>query len=456
MHAILVTLLAASTAQAPVKSGDFLAAAPAPKTRDAAGETRDWPQFRGPNSDAISTETGLLKEWPKKGPPLLWNTKDVNPKESVGIGLSSMSIAHGKLYTMGDFLAAGADPKAKDVKGDEFVFCYDADTGKELWRTKVGPLYRNNNGHGPRCTPTIDGDKLYVLTPHGLLLCMTAAEGSILWEKNIQKEFGGHMMSGWGYSESPLIDGDKVVVTPGGKKAAVVALDKATGAKIWTCEIPKDSGAGYASIAKAEVGGIPMYITFLGKDPGLIGVNAKTGKFLWNDSKVANGTANAPTALVHGDYVFASSGYGTGAALLKLSPDGSGGIKAEEEYFLAGKTLQNHHGGMVMLGDYIYGGHGNNDGKPFCLEWKTGKFAWGPERGIGSGSAAVLSADGNLYFRYQGGTLALIEAAPDKMNVKGQFELNIAPQNWAHLVIWHGKLYVRGQDQIRCYDVKAK
>ena len=161
---------------------------------------------------------------------------------------------------------------------------------------------------------------------------MTAAEGSILWQKDIKKEFGGHMMSGWGYSESPLIDGEKVVVTPGGKKAAMVALDKATGAKIWTCEIPKDSGAGYASIAKAEVGGIPMYITFLGKDPGLIGVNAKTGKFLWNDSKVANGTANAPTASVHGDYVFASSGYGTGAALLKLVPgrhgrhQGGGGV----------------------------------------------------------------------------------------------------------------------------------
>ena len=448
MHAILVTFLAASTAQTPV-----LAAAPIPKGADATvSETRDWPQFRGPKSDGISNEKGLLKEWPKAGPPLLWNTKTVNPKESVGIGLSSMSIAGGKLYTMGDFLAV----KGKDAKGDEFVLCYDADTGKELWRTKVGPAFRNGNGNGPRCTPTIDAGKLYVLTPFGLLVCMTAEEGSILWEKDLKKEFGGKMMSGWGYSESPLIDGDKVVVTPGGKNAAVVALDKGTGAKIWTCEIPKDSGAGYASIAKAEVGGIPMYITFLAKDPGLIGVNAKTGKFLWNNTKVANGTANAPTALVHGDYVFASSGYGTGAALLKLSPDDKGGIDAKEEYFLAGNKLQNHHGGMVMLGDYIYGGHGNNGGKPFCLEWKTGKMAWGPEDGVGKGSAAVLYADGNLYFRYQGGTLALIEAAPDKMHVKGSFELNIAPQNWAHLVIWHGKLYVRGEDQIRCYDVKAK
>ena len=285
---------------------------------------------------------------------------------------------------------------------------------------------------------------------------MTAAEGSILWEKNIQKEFGGHMMSGWGYSESPLIDGEKVVVTPGGKKAAMVALDKATGAKIWSCEIPKDSGAGYASIAKAQVGGISMYITFLGKDPGLICVDAKTGKFLWNFSKVANGIANAPTALVSGEYVFASSGYGTGAALLKLVPDGKGGIKAEEQYFLKAKTLQNHHGGVVLIGDYIYGGHGQNKGQPFCLEWKTGKFAWGPERGIGSGSAAVLYADGELYFRYQNGVMALLEATPEKMVVKSSFDANIAPQNWAHPVIWHGKLYLRGEDQIRCYDLKAK
>ena len=445
MHAILLTLLAASTAQPAIKGND------------------DWTGFRGPKGNAISTETGLLKEWPKDGPPLLWNTKVVNPKESVGIGLSSMSIVHGKLYTMGDFLdgkspaVKGKDaPKAKDT-GDEFVLCYDADTGKELWRTKVGPVFRNPNGQGPRCTPTIDGDKLYVLSPHGLLVCMTAAEGSILWEKDLKKEFGGHMMSIWGYSESPLIDGEKVVVTPGGKKAAMVALDKATGAKIWSCEIPKDSGAGYASIAKAQVGGLSMYITFLGKDPGLIGVDAKTGKFLWSYSKAANTTANAPTALVNGDYVFASSGYGTGAALLKLVPDGKGGIKAEEQYFLSGKKLQNHHGGMVMIGDHIYGGHGNNEGHPFCLEWKTGKFAWGPEEDSpGGGSAAVLYADGELYFRYQNGIMALLDANPDKMVVKSSFELNIAPRNWAHLVIWHGKLYVRGEDQIRCYDVKAK
>jgi outer membrane protein assembly factor BamB len=453
MHSIVAVLLAASTSFPPTPSND-------------------WPQWRGPNGDAISTETGLLKEWPAKGPKLLWNTKDVNPKHSVGVGVSSVSIANGKLFTMGDLLDKNPAPKAKEapkdapkgkdkkdapnVTGDSFVFCFDADTGKEIWRTKVGAIFRNPNSSGTRCTPTVDGDKLYVLTPHGVLVCMTAAEGSILWEKNIQKEFGGHMMSGWGYSESPFIDGDKVVVTPGGKKAAIVALDKATGAKIWTCEIPKDSGAGYATIAKAEVGGIPMYITYLNKDPGLVGVNAKTGKLLWSYNKAANGTANIATAIVHGDYVFTSTAYGGGAGLIKLVADGKGGVDAEQQWFLKATTLQNHHGGVVLIGDYIYGGHDQNKGLPFCLEWKTGKLMWGPERGPGEGSAAVLYADGELYFRYQNGVMALLEATPEKMVVKSSFDVSIAPQNWAHPVIWHGKLYLRGEDQIRCYDLKAK
>lgn len=423
----------------------------------------DWPQWRGPKRDAICTETGLLSEWPKGGPHLLWDAKKVNGGKCVGTGISSLAIADGKIYTMGDLVAEhngdgdkdGKAGKKSNRKGDGFVFCFDAETGKEVWKTKIGPAYPNGNGAGERCTPTVDGHFVYVLSPYSELVKLDARDGVIQWQKNLIKEFDGRMMSGWGYCESPTIDGDKLICTPGGKKAAMVALDKTSGSVLWTCQPGADSGAGYASIVIADIGGIRQYITLLGKDLGLIGVDAASGKLLWNYAKASNGTANIPTAVVRDDYVFTSTGYNAGAALLKLIPDGKGGIRAEEQYFLKGAQLQNHHGGVVMIGDYIYGGHGNNDGRPFCLEWKTGQFAWGPERGPGSGSAAVLYADGHLYFRYQNGTVALIEANPKAFNVKSTFEKRIAPNDWPHPVIWHGKLYLRGEDQILCYDIKG-
>jgi outer membrane protein assembly factor BamB len=425
----------------------------------------DWPQWRGPKRDAVSAETGLLKKWDDGGPPLVWDAKKVNGGSSVGTGIASVAIVGDKLYTIGDFKTdapvpptddGGSKPKKADTKGDTYAFCLDANTGKQIWKTKTGPYYFNSFGSGGRSTPTVDGPRLYFLSPQGVLNCLATETGSILWQKDLAKEFGGRMMSGWGYSESPTIDGNKVIVTPGGKKAAMVALEKETGKLIWATELPKESGAGYASIAIAHVGGIKQYITYLAKDPGLIGVDANSGKLLWTYDKVANGTANIPTSLVKDDYVFTSTSYGSGAALLKLVPDGKGGIAAEEQYILTNKQLNNHHGGMVMIGDYIYGGHGQNDGKPFCIEWKTGKLAWGPERGPGSGSAAVVAADGKLYFRYQGGTVALIEASPKELKVVSQFDANIAQSNWPHPVIANGKLYLRGEDTIWCYDLRRK
>jgi outer membrane protein assembly factor BamB len=397
----------------------------------------DWPQWRGPERTGICTETGLLKEWPKDGPKLLWDSKKVNGGASVGTGFSSMSIAQGKIFTMGD------------RKGEGDVFCLNAKTGKELWKAKIGP----GGGDGPRCSPTVDGDRLYALTRQGNLACLKVADGAVVWAKELKKDFGGKMMSGWDYSESPLVDGDRLVCTPGGKDAVVVALNKMTGEPIWKCQAPTDSGAGYASIVIANVGGRRQYITLLGPQLGLIGVDAATGKFLWNYKKIGNGTANIPTAIVKDDYVFTSTGYGTGAALLQLVPK-SDGIDVKEVYFLGGNRLQNHHGGMVMLGDYIYGGHGHNQGLPFCLEWKTGKLVWGPERGPGGGSAAVLYADGNLYFRYESGTMALVEANPKEYKLKSSFKVPIDGNGWPHPVIHEGKLYLRGKDQVLCYDIK--
>jgi outer membrane protein assembly factor BamB len=423
------------------------------------GKDSDWPQWRGSQRNAISTETGLLKEWPKGGPKLLWDSRKVNGGKSVGIGYSSLAITQGKIFTMGDrFTELQVEYKKDDKvlkknvrKGDGgYVFCLDAEAGKELWKTKIGP----GAGDGPRSTPTVDGDRVYVLSQHGVLACLKINDGSVLWQKNLGKDFGGQA-GGWQYCESPTVDGDKLVCTPGGKKAAMISLDKLTGDVYWQCEIPVNSRVGYASIVTAEVGGIKQYITLLDKNLGLVGVDAATGKFLWNYNRIANGTANIPTSLVKGEYIFASTGYDDGgSALLKLAADGQGGVKAEEQYYFNNKKLQNHHGGMVMIGDYIYGGHGHGQGYPFCLEWKTGKITWGPQKDARGGSAGVLFADGNLYFRYENNDMALIEATSKGYNLKSTFHVPIAGNGWPHPVIYHGKLFLRGDDQVLCYDIK--
>jgi len=410
-----------------------------------AANSRDWPQWRGPDRNAVSTETGLLHEWPAAGPKLLWNSRTVNNNKSVGTGYSSISVAGGRIFTMGD----------REGKG--FVFALDEKTGKHLWATHISP----GQGDGPRCTPTVDGDRVYALSRQGELVCLGVEKGDIIWRKNYRKDFGGHMMSGWDYSESPLVDGDKLVCTPGDDAAALVALNKYTGAVIWKAKVPRaknqnHEGAGYASIVVAEVGGIRQYITLLGQSKGVVGVEAGTGKYLWHYNRISNGTANIPTPLVKGDLVFCSTGYGAGAALLQLIPTSGGGIKATEIYFLDGNVLQNHHGGMVMVGDYIYGGHGHNNGLPFCLNMKTGKFAWKPVRGAGSGSAAVVYADNYLVFRYENNVMALVEGTPAGYNLVSKFNLpgNVSTPGWQHPVIVHGKLFIRGNDQILCYDVK--
>jgi outer membrane protein assembly factor BamB len=305
----------------------------------------------------------------------------------------------------------------------------------------------------------VDGDRVYALSPQGILVCLNAGTGEPVWKqaKHLEKDFGGNMMSGWRYSESPTVDGDKLIVTPGGEQAGLVALNKLTGDVIWKAKTPKCGGAGYASIVIAEVGGFRQYITLLGRNEGggLVGVDAKTGKLLWNYAKIANGTANIPTSLVKGDLVFCSTGYGDGgAALLKMIPSGDG-VRVEEQYYYKAGKLQNHHGGMVLLGDYVYGGHGHNQGFPFCLNMNTGEFAWKPVRGPGGGSAAVAYADGHLYFRYQDNIMALIEATPKEYRLKSTFDL---PKNlgtgWQAPVVINGCMFIRGRDQLLCYDVR--
>ena len=408
-----------------------------------AAQGADWPQWRGPDRDGVCSETGLLKSWPADGPELLWEVTGLGP------GYSSMSIVDGRLYTMGD-ISLGSEQT-------QCVLAYDLATHNRLWAAKVGPVH---NDGGPRCTPTVDNGSVYAIGTSGDLVCVDAQTGSVRWSKNFEKDLGGKN-PGWRYSESPLIDGDKLLCTPGGRDAVMVALNKKTGELIWKCSMPDIGGkgkdeAGYSSIVITEAGGVRQYVQLTNK--GVIGVAAKDGRFLWGYNKIANNVANIPTPIVYGNFIFCSTAYNTGSALLELTASGDG-IDAKEGYFLDAKTIQNHHGGLVRVGDYIFGGHDHNKGKPICVEAKTGKVMWMKDQ-PGGGSSAVLYADGNLYFRYEDDTLALIEADPQNYNLISTFKLPKRPgmsgPGWSHLVIVDGRLYVRHSDVLMVYDIKAK
>jgi outer membrane protein assembly factor BamB len=311
---------------------------------------------------------------------------------------------------------------------------------------------------GARGTPTVDADGVYAIGTEGDLVAVDAATGKERWRKSLVRDYGGQMMSMWKFSESPLLDGDRVVVTPGARAAGLVALDKKTGAELWRTALPdlgpkgKD-GAGYSSIVISNAGGVRQYVQLMGR--GLVGVNAADGKLLWSYNRIANDVANIPTPLVSGDLVFTSTGYGAGAALLKLSKAAQG-VEAREVYFLEAKSLQNHHGGLVLVDGHVYAGHGHNRGFPICVELATGKVVWGGDiRNAGTGSAAVAYADGNLYFRYQNGAVILIEATPSGYKEKGSFEIpDVKGPSWPHPVIAGGKLYLREGDTLYCYDLR--
>ena len=400
-----------------------------------------WPQWRGPNRDGKSIEKGLLNKWPADGPPVAWKNR------GFGKGYAGVSVVGDRVYTTGN-LDEGQAAIAASTKD-----------GKVIWRRVLTKGVPKHGYGGSRCTPSVDGDRLYVVTSDGSIACLRTKDGEQVWKKNFGKQWSGKMMSGWGYSESPLVDGDRVLCTPGGNDAIMVALDKRTGKEIWRTKAPSlgrsgRDGAGYSSIVISNAGGVKQYVQLTGR--GLIGVAADDGRLLWNYNRIANGTANIPTPIVDGDLVFGSTGYGTGAALLSISARGSK-LAAKEEYFLDAKTMQNHHGGIIKIGDYLYCGHGHNKGFPLCVEMKSGKIAWGPERGEGSGSAAVTYADGHLYFRYQDGTMALIEANSREYKIKGSFKIGIINgKSWPHPVIADGLLYLRDQDEMIVYDVRKK
>ncbi|HUG53491.1 MAG TPA: PQQ-binding-like beta-propeller repeat protein [Vicinamibacteria bacterium] len=406
----------------------------------AVGSAADWPGWRGPRRDAHSPETGLLREWPQEGPPLAWTA------HGLGAGFSGVAAAGSRLYTMGD------------TGGRQHVIALDRDRGRILWKAEVGPVHDDEYG-GPRATPTVDGDLVFAIGTDGDLVCLEAATGRERWRRSLPRDFGGSVMSGWKFSESPLVDGARLVFTPGARDAALVAVDKRTGRTIWKAALPElgpqgRDGAGYSSIVVSEGAGTRQYVQLLGR--GLVGVRASDGRTLWGYNRVANRVANIATPLVRANFVFAATGYQTGAALLELYKE-AGGVSAREVYFLEPTTFQNHHGGMVLAGNHLYSGHGHKLGLPICIDFVSGKVAWGGNiRNAGQGSAAVLYADGRVYFRYQNGVVLLVEATPEGYREKGSFTIpDVTRPSWAHLAIADGRLYVREQDALHVYDVRA-
>ncbi len=388
----------------------------------------DWPQWRGPNRDDVSKETGLLKQWPDGGPPQLWLFQDA------GAGYSGFAIVDQRLFTM------GADEE------NEFLLCLDANTGKEIWRQTVGARFNNPWGDGPRSTPTINDGHAYVLSANGNVCCLRIDDGSKVWEQSLT-DFGGKVPY-WGYSESVLVDGDQVVCTPGGSEGAVIAFDAKTGERKWQSVLFTDP-AHYTSLVIADHPEKRHYVVLSMKS--VSGIDPENGNQLWREDWPGR-TAVIPTPIYDEQKVYVTSGYGVGSKLLDISEWES----PDEVWF--NKVMKNHHGGVILLGGHLYG---YSDGGGWtCQDLETGQAVWTEKDGLGKG--AIGYADDRLYLVAENsGEVVLIDASPDGWNERGRFTLNPQSENrkrsgkiWVHPVVCNGKLFLRDQEIIYCFDVK--
>jgi outer membrane protein assembly factor BamB len=395
----------------------------------------NWPQWRGPKRDGISAETGLLQEWPKNGPKLRWKLADL------GNGYSTPAVVGDRLYIM-----------SNEGLENEFVAALSVSDGKRIWATKVGNV--GNPKQQPsfpaaRSTPTVDGDLIYALGSDGDLACLETAAGKMRWHKNLRSDFGGKPGE-WAYSESPLVDGDTVVCTPGGAVATLVAFNKQSGEVIWKCALPDADDANFSSAIVVNAGGQRQYVQMLGK--GLVGVEAKTGKLLWRYAKATSRYgANIPTPVADDAYVyFGSAGTGGGAVKLKAK---DGGVEAESAYF--DPKLPTAIGGAVKVGNHLYG----TTGKGLqCIDFATGEVKW-EDPAIPAG--ALCYADGRLYCHGENGDVALVAPSAEAYREKGRFTPPEQPKRsnemekaWAYPIVANGRLYIRDQNSLWCYDVK--
>jgi len=396
----------------------------------------DWPQWRGPQRNGISNETGLLRDWPTEGPKLLWQVTDV------GSGYSTPAVVGDRVYLLG---SRGMD--------DEFVQALSASDGSHIWSVRIGKVGANTptaNFPGARSTPTVDGDVLYALGSDGDLVCMELAGGKIRWQKNLRTDFAGEPGL-WAYAESPLVDGDTLVCTPGGAEATMIALKKNSGETIWKCAAADGEAAGYASVVITYSGGIKQYVQLLGKS--VIGVEAQTGKFLWRYLKQSDrDMPNIPTPVVDGSYVYAVPKR-LGGSLIKINAQDP---TAEPEQIYFSAKLPSAIGGTVKLGAFLYGTTGQG---LHCVDFASGEVKWS-DRSLSE--AAVCYADGCLYLHGENeGNVALVEATPEGYREKGRFTPPGQPERgqakaWAYPVVANGRFYIRDQEVLWCYDVKAQ
>jgi outer membrane protein assembly factor BamB len=385
----------------------------------------EWSQWRGPNRDGISPETGLLKDWPAGGPRQVWRAT------GVGNGYSSFSASQGRLYTLG-------------ARGNtEYVIALDRATGKKVWEYANGRRFENDRGDGPRSTPTIEDNFLYTLGGSGDLTCLDATSGQKIWSLNIVQRFGG-VNPYWGYSESPLIVGDRILVNAGGRRASIVAVNKADGKPLWQ---QHNDEAGYSSPMLLRTGSLAQVIFFTGQRA--LAVDPRDGRLLWSYDKASNNTANIATPIVRGTRVFLSSDYGTGAALLDVKAAGNI-ASATELYFT--RDMRNHHATSVLVGDYVYG---FSSSILTALKFDTGDMAW-RDRSVGKGS--LIYADQRLYLYSEEGVVGLAEANPAAYREHGRFSLpqDSGQPHWSHPIISNGTLIVRDQDAVYAYDVRLK
>ena len=396
----------------------------------------DWPTWRGPERTNRSPDQGLLKSWPDGGPKLLWTFADG------GKGYSAPVIADGRLYFTGT------------RRGQAEIIGLDVATGKEVWSGTIGPDpekgYSTGWGAGTRGAPTVDDGMIYAMSARGILGAFDLRSGKKLWSKHLVDDLGGGI-PGWGYSESPLVDGNRLVVTPGGGQGAIAALDKKSGKLLWRSEEVKD-GAQYASITIAESGGAQHYVQlFMNK---LVGVDPRSGDLNWSVDWPSGRTAVIPTPVPYEDKVYMTSGYGSGCQLISYTANGA-------KVLWENKVMKNHHGGVVRVGDYLYG---FSDGAGLlCQNFKTGERVWS-ERGRDTQKGAVHYADGMLYcLDESNGSVFLVEATPDGYREHGRFQLPAKTtlregtngKIWTHPVVIGGKLYLRDQDHVFCYEVKG-
>ncbi len=390
----------------------------------------DWSQWRGTNRDGKSSETGLLKTWPEGGPKLLWQVQDL------GNGYSTPSVSGNQLFVLSN---QGTDK--------EEVISLSVKDGKRLWATTIGKVGPNQGPQypGTRSTPTISEGKLYCLGSDGDLVCLEAATGKMVWGKNLRSDFDG-VPGMWAYTESPLIDGNALICSPGGTKSTVVALNKGTGEKLWSTSLPEGDAASYASPIVTTVDGTKQYVLYLGK--GVVGLNASSGELLWRYAKTSDSQANIATPVVQGNKVYSAASR-VGGGLVEV---GSKKGEPKEVYFA--KTLPSGMGGSVLVNGKLYGTAGP---AMMCVDYATGNVVW-QDRGIGS--ASICFADGRLYLHGDNNEIAMIEATDSGWKLLGKGTPPNAPARgnskaWAHPVISDGKLYIRDQSSIWCYDIRG-